>query len=161
VAVAKARNVVYFSREGHVDLQGVPADTAVNNRTIGFGGQPLFPAGIDGTDPGPFFDVFVHDLNNACSQGFQAKNANQNGIVFFPGAAPLYKDGHVVGGLGISGDGVDQDDYVTYNGAGEYYPPESVWADRVFVRDVRLPFLKFPRQPEGVTEKFVEPFDEK
>ena len=38
--------------------------------------------------------------------------ANQNGIVLFPGAVPLYKfiNGQkvLVGGLGVSGDGVDQ-----------------------------------------------------
>jgi uncharacterized protein GlcG (DUF336 family) len=160
VAVAKARNVVYFSGDGHSDLEGVPAGFAVNNRTLGYAGQPLFPAGIDFTDPGPFFDVFVNDLTNACSQGFQEANANQNGIVFFPGSTPLYRNGVLVGGLGISGDGVDQDDYVTFHGAGEFFPDPSIWVDRIKVDGVRLPFLHFPRQPEGVTEKFIEPFDE-
>lgn len=160
VAVAKARNVVYFSGDGHADLGGVPGGVAVNNRTLGYAGQPLYPAGIDFTDPGPFFDIFVNDLANACSQGFQEPNANQNGIVFFPGSTPLYRNGQLVGGLGISGDGVDQDDYVTYNGAGEFFPDPSIWADRLKVDGVRLPFLHFPRQPEGVTEKFIEPFDE-
>jgi uncharacterized protein GlcG (DUF336 family) len=160
VAVAKARNVVYFSGDGHADLEGVPAGIAVNNRTLGYAGQPLFPGGIDFTDPGPFFDVFLNDLANACSQGFQEPNANQNGIVFFAGSTPLYRDGKLIGGLGVSGDGVDQDDYVTFAGAGEFYPDDSIWADRVRVDGVRLPFLHFPRQPEGVTEKFIEPFDE-
>ncbi len=45
VAVAKARNMVYFSSPaGAVDLPGIPSGTAVTNRTIGFGAQPFFPA---------------------------------------------------------------------------------------------------------------------
>ena len=41
--------------------------------------------------------------------------ANQNGIVFFPGsAAACYANGGaLIGGFGVSGDGVDQDDVVT------------------------------------------------
>src|SRR5207247_4936788 len=49
VAVAKARNVVNFSVNG---LPGVPAGTAVTNRTIGFGPQPLFPPGLAPSKPG-------------------------------------------------------------------------------------------------------------
>lgn len=160
VAVAKARNVIWFSREGGADLPGLPPDTAVTNRTIGFGAQPLFPPGIDGTEAGPFFDLFLGDLGSPCSQGSQAANANQNGVVFFPGAVPLYRNGEVVGGLGISGDGVEQDDYVSKLGAGEFLPAGPIWSDRILIRGVRMPFLKYPRQPTGVTETSLEPFDE-
>jgi uncharacterized protein GlcG (DUF336 family) len=150
VAVAKARNVVHFSTAGMPD---VPPGTAVTNRTIGFGAQPLFPAGIDGSQPGPFFGLFQQDAANPCSQGDQPGNPNQNGIVFFAGSMPLYRDGPggpvLVGGLGISGDGVEQDDYVAFLGAQGFLPPEGMWADRVRVRGVRLPFIKFPRNPEG------------
>jgi uncharacterized protein GlcG (DUF336 family) len=141
VAVAKARNVVNFSVSG---LPGVAAGTAITNRTIGFGAQPLFPPGIDGTKPGPFYSIFLGDLATPCQQG--------NGIVFFPGATPLYANGKLVGGLGVSGDGVEQDDYVTVLGAGDLLPDPKTWADQVKVDGVRLPMFKFPRQPEGVTE---------
>ena len=148
VAVAKARNVAYFSGPGVADLPGVPAGTAISNRTLSFGGQPLYPAGIDGSGPGPFFDLFRNDALHACSQGFAPPGANQSGIVFFPGSLPLYKGGLLVGGLGVSGDGVEQDDYVTFLGAQGFLPPKNFWADNVFVDGVRLPFLKFPRNPE-------------
>ena len=46
VAVTKARNVIWFSSAGAADL-GLPSGTAVTNRTIGFGAQPLYPPGID------------------------------------------------------------------------------------------------------------------
>jgi uncharacterized protein GlcG (DUF336 family) len=148
VAVAKARNVAYFSGPGAGDLPGVRPGAAISNRTLSFAGQPLYPAGIDGSGPGPFFDLFANDFQNPCSQGFAAPDANQNGIVFFPGSLPLYKGGELAGGLGVSGDGVEQDDYVTFKGAAGFLPPERIWADRVFVNGVRLPFLKFPRNPE-------------
>lgn len=150
VAVAKARNVVYFSGAGvdPADLPGVPPGTAVTNRTIGFGSQSFFPSGIDGTPPGPFRDLYLFDLAHPCTQGRQPQNSNQSGIVFFPGSAPLYKNGKLVGGLGVSGDGVDQDDYVTAAGAQGFEPPAQIRADQFFIRNVRLPYWKFPRNPE-------------
>jgi uncharacterized protein GlcG (DUF336 family) len=147
VAVAKARNVIYFSSTGSSDLPGVPTGTAVTNRTIGFAAQPLFPPGIDGSNSGPFFNLYTHDLANPCTQGSQALNSNQSGIVFFPGSLPLYKNGVLVGGLGVSGDGVDQDDYVTNAGAKGFEAPANIHADQVIIDTVRLPYLKFPRNP--------------
>lgn len=148
VAVAKARNVIYFSNPGGTpDLPGVPTGTAVSNRTIGFGAQPFFPPGIDGSNPGPFFNLYTSDIANPCTQGSQPANANQSGIVFFPGSVPLYKNGVLVGGLGVSGDGVDQDDYVTNAGAKGFEAPDHIRADQVVIDDVRLPYLKFPRNP--------------
>jgi uncharacterized protein GlcG (DUF336 family) len=147
VAVAKARNVIYFSGSGVGDMPGVPAQTAVTNRTIGFGAQPLFPPGIDGSNPGPFFTLYTQDLSNPCTQGSQPSSPNQNGIVFFPGSLPLYKNGVLVGGLGVSGDGVDQDDYVTNGGAQGFEAPANIRADQVMIDNVRLPYLKFPRNP--------------
>lgn len=147
VAVAKARNVIYFSGAGSSDLPGMPSGTAVTNRTIGFGAQPFFPPGIDGSNTGPFFNLYAQDLSNPCSQGSQAANSNQNGIVFFPGSLPLYKNGVLVGGLGVSGDGVDQDDYITNAGAKGFEAPANIHADQVIIDTVRLPYLKFPRNP--------------
>jgi uncharacterized protein GlcG (DUF336 family) len=155
VAVAKSRNVVWFSEHGIGSL--VPAGTAVTNRTIAFGGQPYFPSGIDSGafDPrqGPWYQsLYVRDRANPCTQGDQPPNANQNGIVFFAGSTPLYRNGQLVGGLGVSGDGIEQDDYVTFFAAGDLLPPREKWADRIVVDGVRLPMFKFPRQPEGVDE---------
>jgi len=149
VAVAKARNMVYFNSLAVIptDLPVVPVGIAVTNRTISFGAQPLFPSGIDGTSPGPFFALYVNDVSNPCTQGAQPLNANQSGIVFFPGSEGLYRNGQLVGGLGVSGDGVEQDDYVTAGGAQGWEPPASIRADLIFMGGVRLPYLKFPRDP--------------
>lgn len=149
VAIAKARNVIFFSGPNRAagDLPGVPMGTAVTNRTIGFGAQPFYPPGIDYSSPGPFFNLYKFDALNPCSQGSQPTNPNQNGIVFFPGALPLYKNGVLVGGLGVSGDGVEQDDFVTAAAAAGFEAPASIHADRVIDQGVRLPYLKFPRNP--------------
>lgn len=146
VSVAKSRNVIYFSGP-NTDLPGVPVNTAVTNRTIGFGAQPFYPPGIDFSDPGPFFGLYRLDTLNPCTQGTQPPSQYQNGVVFFPGALPLYRNGVLVGGLGVSGDGVEQDDFVTAAGAAGFEAPTRIRADRVFDQGVRLPYLKFPRNP--------------
>ena len=148
VSVAKARNVVFFSGQNrlHEDLPQVPMGMAVTNRTISFAAQPFYPAGIDGTAQGPFFPLYVNDVVTPCRQGGQAPNLNQSGSVFFPGSMPLYKIGELVGGFGVSGDGVEQDDLVAAAGATRLASP-AIGADQIVVRGVRLPFLKFPRNP--------------
>jgi len=149
VAVAKSRNVIFFSGPSRSasDLPGVPMGTAVTNRTIGFGAQPIYPPGIDGSSPGPFFSLYQFDATHPCTQGSQPANPNQNGIVFFPGALPLYRSGMLIGGLGVSGDGVDQDDFVTAAGAAGFEAPANIHADQIIDQGVRLPYLKFPRNP--------------
>lgn len=153
VATAKARNVAYFSSYAQTvptDLPGFPPGTAITNRTISFGSQPFYPAGIDTSSEGPFFrTLYIPDTLIPCTQGTQPPNLNQSGIVFFPGSLPLYSSsGELIGGLGISGDGVEQDDYVTAGGAVGFAPPDSIRADQFFVRGVRSAYLKFPRNPE-------------
>jgi uncharacterized protein GlcG (DUF336 family) len=162
VAATKARNMIYFNSTARVtaDLSPLPIGTAVTNRTISFGAMPLYPPGIDGTSSGPFFNLFLHDTAKPCSQGSQPAGPNQSGIVFFPGSVGLYVNGTLMGGLGISGDGVDQDDFVTNSGASGflnfaptcsgpncYLPSPSIRADQQIVNGVRLPFSKFPRNP--------------
>lgn len=79
------------------------------------------------------------------------RKRNQNGIVFFPGSTPVYgSNGQLIGGFGVSGDGVDQDDVVTFAGAQGFLPPDAVVrADEVIVNQVRLPYQKFLRNPHG------------
>jgi uncharacterized protein GlcG (DUF336 family) len=151
VAATKARNMVYFNSAIRTvaDLTGVPMGTAATNRTIGFGAQPLYPPGIDGSNAGPFFNLYATDLANPCTQGFQtgAANSNKSGIVFFPGSAGLFRNGGLVGGLGVSGDGVDQDDFVTNGGTKGFEAPANIRADQIMDQGVRLPYFKFPRNP--------------
>jgi uncharacterized protein GlcG (DUF336 family) len=151
VAASKARNMVYFNSSARTaaDLSQVPMGTAVTNRTISFGSQPFFPPGIDGSPAGPFFNLYLQDVANPCTQGMQAgpANVNKSGIVFFPGSAGLYRNGVLVGGLGVSGDGVDEDDYVTNGGTLGFEAPTNIRADQILINGVRLPYFKFPRNP--------------
>jgi uncharacterized protein GlcG (DUF336 family) len=88
------------------------------------------------------------DTANPCTQGFDSNASDKkSGIVFFPGSAGLYKNGVLVGGLGVSGDGVDQDDFVTSAGTKGFEPPTNSRADQIFINGVRLPYFKFPRNP--------------
>ena len=151
VAATKARNMAYFNgtQRTMADLDQVPLGTAVTNRTISFGAMPLFPPGIDGSQQGPFFDLYLNDTKNPCSQGLGGglSSGNNSGIVFFPGSTGLFRNGVLVAGLGVSGDGVDQDDYVTSGGATGFQAPTNIRADQIFIRNVRLPYFKFPRDP--------------
>jgi uncharacterized protein GlcG (DUF336 family) len=109
-------------------------------------GAPVIAADMHDTVLG--FDAFNPGRN------FQDTSTNlkkQNGIVFFPGSTPIYKDGQLVGGFGVSGDGVDQDDVVTFIAAQDFLPHQNgqVSADETFVDGVRLPFIKFNRVPFG------------
>lgn len=151
VAMTKARNMVYFSGPNRdpAELPGVPMNTAVTSRTIGYGSQPFYPSGFFNSQPGPFYDtLFNLDTANPCTQGHQPANSNQSGIAFFPGALPLYRNGQVIGGVGVSGDGVEQDDFVAAAGARGFEAPAGIRADQIFIRGVRLPYLKFPRNAE-------------
>lgn len=181
VVPSKARNAYYFStREGYDVLRSFVENSsddeyrwtpnppagqgwAVTSRTLGFGGQPLFPPGIDrergGGTPGPWFGLFLYDTANPCtegpgpSRGGDRNFLNQNGITWFPGSAPLYRGAVLAGGVGISGDGIDQNDYVTASAVAGFEAPTELRVDQSFISTgdgalVRLPYLKFPRNPE-------------
>ena len=185
VAVAKARNVMYYADPAQLQnidrLPNVAAGFAFTNRTFRYLGEPRFPEGIDGAPPGPFsqlnddtngtnrfngrlqgpaqaasvYDSVVgYDSFNPGTNFHQQGNVlNQNGIVFFPGSSPLYRPAGggfgLIGGFGVSGDGVDQDDVTTVAGQSGYGAPLALRAEQVFYAGVRLPYQKFNRNPEG------------
>jgi uncharacterized protein GlcG (DUF336 family) len=146
---------------------GIKLDGSVafSDRATGFLHRPFFPDGINDTAAGPFsteinqWSVFNVGLQlDLIKTNLQAAivGANvpctsiaglRNGIQIFPGSVPLYKNGVLVGAIGISGDGVDQDDIIGAAGGNGYAPAAAIRSDQVFVRGVRLPFLKFPRSP--------------
>jgi uncharacterized protein GlcG (DUF336 family) len=70
-----------------------------------------------------------------------------NGFQIFPGSVPLYKNGKLVGAVGVSGDGVDQDDLISAMGSAGFEAPIEIRTDRFNVRGTRLPYVKFPRHP--------------
>ena len=59
-------------------------------------------------------------------------NSNtSHGLIEFPGGVPLYKGGKLVGAIGVSGDGVDQDELVAAAGAKGFEPPAHIRVDTV------------------------------
>jgi uncharacterized protein GlcG (DUF336 family) len=138
---------------------------AFTDRAGGFLHRPFFPDGINNTAAGPFsrplneWSVFNVGLQlDLIKTNLQAALGGAvvpctsipslpNGIQIFPGSAPLYKNGTLVGAIGISGDGVDQDDIIAGAGCEGFAPNAAIRADQIFVRGVRLPYLKFPRSP--------------
>lgn len=155
VCVQKARTSIFFSSDTR----------AFTARTVGFMAQGTFPPGIVGTTPGIFlglqerFSIItvpaiaaVNTLNGAAFTTSVAVNPNlPNGMTIFAGSMPLYRGGVLIGAVGVSGDGIDQDDLVAASAAaalgGIFLPPEPARADRSLHRGARLPLVKFPRNP--------------
>ncbi len=122
-------------------------DTAFSARAIGNVARPFYPDGLNGAAGGPFskppgqwspfstglqFDIINNallqhvasiitggpDLRGNCARSGGAPRI-ANGIQIFPGGVPIYRDATLVGGIGVSGDGVDQDDMVAFLGLHE------------------------------------------
>lgn len=143
-----------------VPLNGAYAYAA---RSIGNMARPFMPDGINGTAPGPLSLPFpgagntwspfntglqldivktaliasiVHPANPpaGCASGSGLGGRARNGIQIFAGSVPLYRSGTLIGAIGISGDGIDQDDLVAFysaSRAGLNYAGESTVGDPV------------------------------
>ncbi|AOL22795.1 Uncharacterized conserved protein GlcG, DUF336 family [Erythrobacter litoralis] len=82
-----------------------------------------------------------------------------NGIQIFPGSVPVYRGNVLIGGIGVSGDGIDQDDMISFLGlhnAGQRVgsmgnAPKEIRADRIVAqvggRQVRLRYVNCPFAP--------------
>lgn len=89
----------------------------------------------------------------------------RNGIQIFPGGVPIYRGGTLIGAIGISGDGIDQDDMVAFLGlhnagqalnTGVGNAPQAMRADQLSPLDVRLRYAQCPQAPfNGSTEQNV------
>ena len=89
------------------------------------------------------------------------QNRLQNGIQIFPGAVPIYRGNVLVGAIGVSGDGIDQDDMISFLGlsnAGKLLTtgignaPAAMRSDNVVVglsdgKTVRLRYISCPFAP--------------
>ncbi|HEX8495162.1 MAG TPA: heme-binding protein [Pyrinomonadaceae bacterium] len=148
-----------------VDGVNLDGSIALTTRSVGFLHRPLYPDGINNTGAGPLstefpqWSVFNVGLQlDLIKANFQAAllGANvrcssipnlANGTQIFAGSVPLYKNNVLVGAIGISGDGIDQDDIIAAAGAVGYAPAPAIRADQFIIRGTRLPFVKFPRSP--------------
>jgi uncharacterized protein GlcG (DUF336 family) len=132
IAVQKARTAAFFSTD----------DFAFSSRAIGFLSDTTLPPAIEDGVTGPlsglqqilglpqnqgeFLPNVTEDVGGVATV---VPNPIANGITIFPGGAPLYIDGQLVGAVGISGDGVDQDDLTAFNATAGFRPPSSIEDD--------------------------------
>ncbi len=78
-----------------------------------------------------------------------------NGIQIFPGSVPIYRGEMLIGGIGVSGDGVDQDDMISFLGVHNAglrlgsvgNAPIARRADNLTPQDVRQRFIQCPQAP--------------
>lgn len=159
---------------------------AFTDRSGGNLSRPFYPDGIDATSNGPFSKpidewspfstglqldlvnnailqhvVFVlgggPDVGNNCTGIPQLPN----GIQIFPGSVPIYRGGQLIGGIGVSGDGVDQDDMIAFLGlhnAGEILgsinnAPAAMRSDTLTPQGVHLRYVQCPQKPFLNSEK--------
>ncbi len=150
---------------------------AYSNRAIGNITRPNFPDGIAGAPAGPLskpisgwspFNVGLQlDLsyNNLIASavgspivGCTGLNKLRNGIQIFPGSVPVYRGNQLVGAIGVSGDGVDQDDMIAFLGlanAGQILAtgianaPANIRADTLVPNGTgtRLRYVQCPQAP--------------
>jgi len=164
-SLLRSAGFAVYADRALADGLSLNGSVAFTDRAGGFLHRPFFPDGINNTAAGPFstelsewspFNVGLQlDLiktNLLLAIGGAAVPCSTipnlpNGIQIFPGSVPIYKNGVLVGAIGISGDGVDQDDLISAGGGNGFSPAPAIRSDQVFVRGVRLPFLKFPRSP--------------
>jgi len=112
---------------GNTNSNALANGVAISARALGNIARPNFPDGIDGNPRGPMsngvnwspFNVGIQldmvasrILNYGAGQCTTAAVGANNGIQIFPGGVPIYKNGVLVGGIGASGDGIDQDDMI-------------------------------------------------
>jgi uncharacterized protein GlcG (DUF336 family) len=168
------------------DPNALTGRTAFTDRAGGNLSRPYFPDGELGRPPGPFsrpiaeFNPFSTGLQSALVEaeirahvgfilgaGLDAPQACSriphprrlaNGIQIFPGSVPIYRGSQLVGGIGVSGDGIDQDDMISFLGlhngglrAGTIGNADpAIRADQIVVpvgQGVRLRFVNCPFAP--------------
>lgn len=110
IAIAKARTAAFFSSD----------ENALTSRVIGRLSQAHDPDSGDGP-AGGLWGIWASN-----QVGITGGPATRNGIITFPGGVALYKGGKLVGAIGVSGDGVDQDEAVAFGGSVGFLPTDDV-----------------------------------
>jgi len=109
IAIAKARTAAFFSSN----------ENALTSRIVGVLSQAHNPDGSGGAGP-------LWGIGNSNQIGITGSGEYRNGIITFPGGVPLYRGDRLIGGVGVSGDAVDQDEFVAFAGAAGFAPGAGV-----------------------------------
>jgi uncharacterized protein GlcG (DUF336 family) len=147
-----------------VDDQGNPQMTRMhimvmnrNGRTVGRRSMPdawrgsvsiavskAFTAMAFSSDQNALTSRSIGALSQPGGPLWNIGNSNQGmfdpGLIEFAGGVPLYKNGKLVGGIGVSGDGIDQDETVALAGAKGFEAPTTIRIDTV--TDGSVPYVK-------------------
>jgi uncharacterized protein GlcG (DUF336 family) len=118
----------------------------------------LFAAGAGATDvaPGCAGVALTASLQATQTLPPAAIHRLANGLQIFPGSVPIYRGSSLVGGIGVSGDGVDQDDMVAFLGLQRasaalggsiQQAPASMRADTLSPQGTRLLYVQCPQAP--------------
>jgi uncharacterized protein GlcG (DUF336 family) len=102
---------------------------------------PMNCTGVDGFDDGFALAGVIPQL--------------ANGTQIFPGSVPIYRGSQLVGAIGVSGDGVDQDDMIAFLGVhragkdlgGFGNADKAIRADTLTPQGVRLRYVNCPITP--------------
>lgn len=146
VSIQKARTSIFFSRGTE---RGAPR--AFSCRAVGWLSQSMYPPGINNQPAGPFFPFQPRfSLRDFGGGDFRVPaepiNTNiPNGITIFPGGFPLYRNGVLIGAIGVSGDGIEQDDIIGAAGTRDFLAPTGSRSDDRVYENARIPYAKFPR----------------
>jgi uncharacterized protein GlcG (DUF336 family) len=150
---------------------------AFSNRAIGNIARPMFPDGIAQTEAGPLSTPYnnwspfhlglqldlVYNGIVAVATGSPIADCTglgraKNGIQIFPGSVPIFRGEKLIGAIGVSGDGVDQDDMISFLGLANASralggsianAPKSIRADNFEPRGIgtRLRYVQCPQAP--------------
>jgi uncharacterized protein GlcG (DUF336 family) len=138
-AIAKALTAAYFSSNGN----------AFSSRTAGQIIQQNFDPGQTGAPAGPLFGVqfsqlTCSDVSKQASAGTIGPHRSPLGFAAQPGGLPLYKNGTVVGAIGVIADGVyslvtdyindtspDVNELIAVAGTAGFQAPTGIRADHI------------------------------
>ena len=110
-----------------------------------------FVAGLEATDIAPFCTELSAPPGSPTGMPVIA-----NGLQVFPGGFPIYRGRVLVGGVGVSGDGVDQDDLISFLGlynagqalrTGVGHAPQGMRASTVSADGVEPHYANCPYAP--------------
>jgi uncharacterized protein GlcG (DUF336 family) len=147
-AIAKALTAAYFSSNGN----------AFSSRTAGQIIQQNFEPGQTGAPAGPLFGVqfsqlTCSDVSQQASAGTAGPHRSPLGFAAQPGGLPLYKNGTVVGAIGVIADGIyslvtdyindtgpDVNELIAVAGTAGFQAPTGIRADHITLGGVTAIF---------------------
>lgn len=153
--------------------------TAYSTRAVGNLSRPFFPDGISANGNGPLskpyaqwspfstglqLDLTINEVVASAlggnAVGCTGLSRLKNGLQIFPGGFPIYRTVNgvplLLGAIGVSGDGVDQDDMIAFLGlsraaailgTGVGQAPASLRADRITLTGGNLRYAQCPQGP--------------